>query len=98
MKDRIGNKLEIGQKVLVALPDTHVFGFISEVKETGRIAGVKGHGGIQTVPGRVLVSCVIALPVDQEFDAVGQLVRVHDADKHESANVAAVSDEDSRPN
>lgn len=84
MKDRIGNKLELGHKVAVALPDASIFGFIAQIEEGGLITGLK-RGGSERRPGRVLVSCVIALPVDPESGAVPQLVRVHDPDKHEEA-------------
>lgn len=84
MKDRIGNKLETGQKVVVALPEAQIFGFIAQLEEGGLITGLK-RGGSDRMPGRVLVSCVIALPVDPASGAVPQLVRVHDADKHEEA-------------
>jgi len=81
MKDRIGNKLKVSDKVLCALPESQVFGFIAEVVEPGLIGDViRGNNGR---PGRVLVSCVIALPVDQESGMAPNLVRVHDPDKHE---------------
>jgi len=84
MKDRIGNKLEMGQKVVVALPEAQIFGFIAQIEEGGVITGVRGaRGGMEKRPGRVLVSCVIALPIDPEHDAVAQLVRVYDAEKHD---------------
>lgn len=84
MKDRIGNKLETGQKVVVALPEAQIFGFIAQLEEGGLITGLK-RGGTERRMGRILVSCVIALPVDPESDAVAQLVRVHDPDKHDEA-------------
>jgi hypothetical protein len=84
MKDRIGNKLAMGQKVVVALPEAQIFGFIAQIEETGLITGVRGaRGGVAERPGRILVSCVIALPVDPGNDMVAQLVRVYDPDKHE---------------
>ena len=86
MKDRIGNKLATGQKVVVALPEAQIFGFIAQIEEGGLITGVgRVRGGMEKRPGRILVSCVIALPVDPESDAVAQLVRVHDAEKHDEA-------------
>lgn len=84
MKDRIGNKLKTGDKVVVALPEAQIFGFVAQVEEGGLITGLK-RGGSERRPGRVLVSCVIALPIDAEMDAVAQLVRVYDPDKHEEA-------------
>jgi hypothetical protein len=84
MKDRIGNKLKTGDKVVVALPEAQIFGFVAQVEEGGLITGLK-RGGSDRRPGRVLVSCVIALPIDAELDAVAQLVRVYDPDKHEEA-------------
>ena len=82
MKDRIGNKLAMGQKVVVALPEAQIFGFVAQLEEGGLITGVR-RGGADKRMGRVLVSCVIALPVDPEDDMVAQLVRVYDPDKHE---------------
>lgn len=82
MKDRIGNKLKVSDKVLCALPESQVFGFVAEVVEPGLIGGVR-RGQDAGRPGRVLVSCVIALPVDQESGMAPNLVRVHDPDKHE---------------
>jgi hypothetical protein len=88
MKDRIGNKLEMGQKVVVALPEAQIFGFIAQIEEGGVITGVRGaRGGMERRQGRVLVSCVIALPVDIEHDAVAQIVRVYDPEKHERDTV-----------
>ena len=84
MRDRIGNKLKTGDKVVVALPEAQIFGFVAQVEEGGLITGLK-RGGSERRPGRVLVSCVIALPIDAELDAVAQLVRVYDPDKHEEA-------------
>jgi hypothetical protein len=80
MKDRIGNKLATGDKVLVQLPESAIMGFIAEVKETGLVARVRG-GGADTAPGHVLVSCVIALPADTLMDAVAQCVKVYDPNK-----------------
>jgi hypothetical protein len=80
MKDRIGNKLAVGDRVLVSLPESAIMGYVAEVKETGLVARVRG-GGADTAPGHVLVSCVIALPVDSLMDAVPQVVRVHDPAK-----------------
>jgi hypothetical protein len=77
MKDRIGNKLEVGDRVLVSLPESAILGFVAEVKETGMVARVRG-GGADTAPGHVMVSCVIALPVDSLMDAVAQAVKVYD--------------------
>lgn len=93
MKDRIGNKLALGDKVVVALPEAQIFGFIGQLEEGGLITGLK-RGGSDRRPGRILVSCVIALPVDPESGAVTQLVRVYDPDKHEELGVGAVE----RPN
>lgn len=85
MKDRIGNKLAVGDKVVVALPESQIFGFVAQLEEGGVITGVKSvRGGMERRPGRILVSCVIALPVDPEMDAAPQLVRVYDPDKHEA--------------
>ena len=84
MKDRIGNDLKVGDKVLVALPEASIFGFVAQVEGGGLVTGVRGvKGGMQEVPGRILVSCVIALPVRPGGGQVGELVRVYDADKHD---------------
>lgn len=83
MKDRIGNNLAVGQKVVVSLPESQIFGFVAQVEEGGLITGIR-RGGAEKRMGRILVSCVIALPVDPEVDAVAQLVRVYDADKHDA--------------
>jgi hypothetical protein len=87
VKDRIGNKLETGQKVVVALPEAQIFGFVAQLEEGGLITGLR-QGGAQKRMGRVLVSCVIALPVDPEDGAVPQLVRVYDPDKHDEGESA----------
>jgi hypothetical protein len=84
MKDRIGNTLKVGDKVMVALPEASIFGFVAQVDAGGIITGVRSvKGGMQAKPGRILVSCVIALPVHPEAGQVGELVRVYDAEKHE---------------
>jgi hypothetical protein len=84
MKDRLGNELAVGQKVLVHLPEASIFGFVAQVEGGGLITGVRGiKGGVQQQPGRILVSCVIALPVHPEQGQVAELVRVYDPDKHE---------------
>jgi len=80
MKDRIGNTLALKDKVLVELPTSSIIGFIAELQEPGVVAIRRGTAAGMT-PGRVLVSCVIALPVDAEQNAVGQLVKVHDAER-----------------
>lgn len=80
MKDRIANPLAVGDKVVVALPEAQIFGFIAQIDQGGIITGLK-RGGAEKKPGRILVSCVIALPVDDETGAVAQLVKVYDADK-----------------
>lgn len=94
MKDRIGNKLAAGDKVVVVLPESQIFGFVAQLEEGGLITGVRGaKGGMEKRPGRILVSCVIALAVDPQYDAVGQLVKVYDPDKHD-----AVEPAEERPN
>lgn len=85
MKDRIGNKLAPGDRVLVSLPESAIMGYVAEVKETGLVARVRG-GGADTAPGHVLVSCVIALPVDSLMDAVAQVVKVCDPSKPVTAS------------
>jgi hypothetical protein len=80
MKDRIGNVLGMGDKVLIELPTSSIVGFIADLAEPGLVAVRRGTAANLT-PGRVLVSCVVALPVDGEFGAVPQLVKVYDAAK-----------------
>jgi hypothetical protein len=91
MKDRIGNVLAAGDKVLVELPVSSIIGFVADLQEPGLVAVRPGTAGsrmgslagmpVNSTPGRVLVSCVVALPVDGEFGAVAQLVKVYDAAK-----------------
>ena len=77
MKDRIHNRLAVGDKVVVALPEPQVFGFISKIEDAGLITT-----GRQQQPGHVIVSVAIALPADsQHTDMVFQVVKVYDADK-----------------
>jgi hypothetical protein len=80
VKDRIGNVLAAGDKVMVELPVSSIIGFIADLAEPGLVAVRRGTAANMT-PGRVLVSCVVALPVDGEFGAVAQLVKVYDAAK-----------------
>lgn len=80
MKDRIGNTLALQDKVLVELPTSSIVGFVSDLQEPGIVAVRRGSASEMT-PGRVLVACVIALPVDAVQNAVGQLVKVHDAER-----------------
>jgi hypothetical protein len=84
VKDRIGNKLEAGDKVLVSLTEAQIFGFVSQMDEPGLLA-VGGSRGTKSTPGRVLVSCVVALPVDEQYGMVAGLVKVYDAMRDESA-------------
>ena len=84
MKDRIGNELKVGHKVLVALPESSIFGYVAQVEGGGLITGVRGvKGGIEQRPGRILVSCVIALPIHPEQGWVAELVRVYDSEKRD---------------
>lgn len=80
MKDRIGNRLEVGDRLAVALPDASIFGFVAQIEEGGLIAGVRAKD-LQRQPGRLLVSCVIALPAEYENGMVAQVVKVYDPDK-----------------
>jgi hypothetical protein len=79
MKDRIGNVLAQYDKVLVELPTSSIVGYIAELKEPGLLA-VRGQKAAGT-DGRVLVSCVIALPVDSAANAAPQLLKVYDPAK-----------------
>jgi hypothetical protein len=93
VKDRIGNKLEVGDKLSVMLPEAQIFGFVAEVKEGSLVTGLK-RGGVEKTLGRVLVTCVIALPIDPDNDIVSQVVKVYDADKESRM----VPDSSERPN
>jgi hypothetical protein len=95
MKDRIGNRLAVGDRVLVQLPEAAVIGFVANMQETGMVARVRG-GGADTAPGHVLVTCVLQLPVDQLMDAVAQVVKVYDPQKPSEASQGAV--DASKPN
>jgi len=88
MKDRIGNMIGVQDKVVVALPEAQIFGYIAGVEEGGLIAGIKAREMVRQ-PGRVLVSCVIALPADYETGMVLQLVKVYDPDKHTNGESAS---------
>jgi hypothetical protein len=83
MKDRIGNTLAMGDKVMVELPTSSIIGFVADLQEPGLVAVRRGSAANMT-PGRVLVSCVVALPVDGEFGAVAQVVKVYDAAKKDA--------------
>ena len=84
MKDRVGNELKVGHKVLVALPEASIFGYVAQVEAGGLITGVRGaKGGIEQRPGRILVSCVIALPIHPEQGQVAELVRVYDPENRD---------------
>ena len=95
MKDRIGNTLAVGDRVLVSLPESAILGYVAEVKETGLLARVRG-GGADTAPGHVMVSCVIALPVESLMDAVPQVMKVCDPAKPSEASKGVV--DASKPN
>jgi hypothetical protein len=80
MKDRIGNTLTLRDKVLVELPTSSIVGFISDLKECGLVAIHRGQEAVGT-PGHVLVSCVIAIPINPSDNAAAALVKVYDADR-----------------
>ncbi len=82
MKDRIGNTLAVRDKVIVSLPESFIIGFIADLKECGLVSLRRGTEAGGT-PGHVLVQCVLSLPVDPQYNAAAQLVKVYDADKHE---------------
>jgi len=87
MKDRIGNVLAKGDKVVVALPEAQIFGFIADAQEPGLLTNIRGARATELTPGRILVSCIIALPVDPNMGSAGNLVKVYDADKHLDGDV-----------
>lgn len=80
MKDRIGNVLAEGDRVLITLPESSTFGFVAKLEEGGLYA-IKG--GTTQQPGSILVSCVIAIPVDPMMGQTPHLVKVWDPDKHD---------------
>ena len=75
MKDRIGNELVKGKRVLVQLPEANVFGYVADTQEAS-VVSLR-----ERTPGRVLVQCILALPVDDRFNQVAQCVVVEDPDK-----------------
>ena len=83
VKDRLGNMLAKGDRLCIALPEAQIFGFVAEVKEQGVIRGVRG--AAEMASGHVLVSCVIALPVDPNSGQIPQCVKVYDPEKHDEA-------------
>jgi prephenate dehydrogenase len=92
MKDRIGNVLAVGDRVLLALPEAQIFGFVAQLDESQLITGVRSvKGGMSQQPGRVLVSCVVALPMDANLGMVAQLVKVVDPDKHDDDTRKGIS-------
>ena len=92
MIDRLGNTLRVGDRVLCHLPEAAVIGFVSEAKETSVVAQLRGNG-VASAPGRILVACVLAFPVDADADAVAQVVKVHDP----AADRAQVAQEGLQP-
>jgi hypothetical protein len=82
VKDRIGNVLSKGNRLVVALPEAQIIGFVAEIQEQSVIRGSRG--GAEASPGMVLVSCVIALPIDTASGKVAQCVKVYDPDKHDN--------------
>lgn len=75
MKDRIGNVLAKGDRVVLQLPDPMVFGYVAEVQESNHLMRV-------TRPGHILVTCVIALPAAEGTeDTVLQVAKVYDPAK-----------------
>lgn len=82
VKDLIGNVLTVGDKVHVQLVNPHIFGFIGEIVEPSHLVRV-------SKPGHILVSCVIAIPVEVDLEGVPQIVRVYDANKEEAMAAAS---------
>jgi hypothetical protein len=75
VKDRIGNTLAKGDKVVLQLPDPMVFGYVAEVQEPNHLVRV-------TRPGHILVTAVIALPAaGGTEDTILQVAKVVDPDK-----------------
>lgn len=96
MKDRIENVLAVGDKVLVELPSASIIGVISQLEEPGILAIRRGNAAAAT-PGRVIVACVIALPVDPALGATGALVKVYDAAKNAPLGPSLVVGDTSGP-
>ena len=75
MKDRIGNVLAKGDRVVLQLPDPMVFAYVAEVSDPSYLVRV-------TRPGHILVSAVIALPaVEGTEDTILQVAKVYDPNK-----------------
>ena len=75
VKDRIGNVLAKGDKVVLQLPDPMVFAYIVDVSEPSYLVRV-------TRPGHVIVSAVIALPaMEGHEDTIMQVAKVYDPQK-----------------
>jgi hypothetical protein len=80
MKDRIGNTLAKGDKVVLQLPDPLVFGYIAEVQEANHLMRV-------TRPGHVLVTVIVALPaMEGTEDTILQVAKVYDPAKASEAS------------
>lgn len=90
MKDRIGNPLAVGDKVVLQLPDPMVFGYIAKVEDPSYLVRV-------TKPGHILVTAVIALPgVQGAEDTILQVAKVYDPDK--AAQPSQGTSEPPKPN
>lgn len=90
MKDRIGNTLAKGDKVVLQLPDPMVFGYVADVQETNHLVRV-------TQPGHILVTAVIALPVaGVADDTILQVAKVYDVAKASEASQG--TSDPSKPN
>ena len=90
MKDRIGNTLAKGDKVVLQLPDPMVFGYVAEVQEPNHLVRV-------TRPGHILVTAVIALPAAEGTeDTILQVAKVVDPVTRSEASQGGV--DASKPN
>lgn len=75
MKDRIGNELVKGKRIMVQLPESNILGYVADVQEAS-VVSLR-----ERMPGRVIVNCILALPADDQFNQVPQCIVVEDPDK-----------------
>jgi hypothetical protein len=86
VKDLIGNTLGKGDKVHVQLPNPQIFGFIAEIVEPSRVSRLNQ---TEAKPGHILVSCVIAVPIDPALTGVPQLAKVYDSNYEDAVERAS---------
>jgi len=87
VKDLIGNVLAIGDKVHIQLVNPQIFGFVAEIKEPPMVSRLNK---AELQPGHILISCVIAVPIDPTLGGVPQLAKVYDSAKVEMERPALI--------